>query len=161
LKTGAVQAEVAGYRDFNLTSHQPANFLMAVNKRFLWKNTGGSSWALVTGYAAGALAGHTQIHVEMVQGTDKMFFSDVFSNIQMWDGVTTFTDLGSGGATQPPFGCVSLAWHTNRLVAAASSTSPTVVAFSDILDGTTWDTATSRLNQVAETASQLQGYSLG
>jgi hypothetical protein len=122
-----------------------ANFLMAVNKRFLWKNTGGSSWALVTGYAAGALAGHTQIHVEMVQGTDKMFLSDVFSNIKMWDGVTTFTDLGSGGATQPPFGCVSLAWHTNRLVASASSAFPTVVAFSDILDGTTWDTATQQI----------------
>lgn len=134
---------VQGMSGFYSAAVGPAS-LIAVNKRVAFQYIG-STWTKLTGYSAGSLPGHTGMLVCIVQGDDSLYFSDVFANIFAWDG-TTFTDLGSGGVTEPPFGATSLIWHTNRLVAAGMSLQPDTVAFSDILDATTWDTATQQVN---------------
>lgn len=130
---------IQGLHGYNLgTTH----YLMAVNGRELWKRTSGA-WSVVAGYAAGALPGHDHIHVCMAQGGDRLYLSDVFSNIFEWDG-TTMVDLGAGGATEPPFGCQCIIWHHGRLVAMGCDTPKDLMAFSDVLSShpLVWDTAT-------------------
>lgn len=133
---------IQGLHGYNFGVPQ-TNYLMAVNGRELWHRTSGA-WTVVGTYAAGALPGHDHIHVCMAQGTDKLYLTDLFSSISEWDG-TTLTVLGSGGATEAPFGCRCIIWFTGRLIAAGCDSPKDTVAFSDILDATTWDVATQNL----------------
>jgi len=131
---------IQGMHSYNVPN---GNRLVAVNKGALWSYDG-LVWTRLPGYLAGSMPFHTQMPVCIVQGSNDLYLSDVFRSIARYDG-TTFTSLGSGGASQPPFGCACIVWHTERLVAAASSTSKYVIAFSDILDATTWDTTTQQI----------------
>lgn len=89
----------------------------------------GGAWTLATA-SIPVTTGYTPI----VQGIDKLYMRGSDLHLYSWDG-TTAVDLGGGGANQPPLGGPGLAWFTNRLIA---SDGRDAIAFSDILDATTW-----------------------
>lgn len=141
---------VTGLEMFNTPTY---SYLVAANNRYLWK-WNGTAWALLDTGTYHANASHTT--VQMVQGADKLYIADGYSNLYSWDGVT-MTNLGGGGAAQPPVGPSAIVWHTNRLIAAGMTAAPDTVAFSDILDGATWDTSLQNLRPGAGDGDVVTG----
>ena len=92
----------------------------------------GASWAAQTPTVTNATA-----QVQMAQFADQIYYVDGTSNVFSWDG-TTDTDLGGGGAANPPVGPSMITTVQNRLVVAGMAADPTVLHFSDVLS-TVWD----------------------
>ncbi len=135
---------IQGIHNYYIGGSGGWNKLLAINKRALFKlDYGASDWTIVSGYLAGALSIHTQMHVCTVQGKDLMFFADVFSNIMQWDG-TTFIDLSAmpDGPSPCPFGAPCIIWHTDRLFAMGMSDLHDTLSSSGILEPNFWNTNT-------------------
>lgn len=114
------------------------NYLLAVNNRYLWK-WNGTAWSIAnTTWHAGGDG------TRMVQGIDKVYLIDGVGHLFSWNG-TTLTDLGGGGASEPPTAAKCICWHTSRLVLAGMTALPDTVAFSGIIDDTLWSTTTQTL----------------
>lgn len=104
----------------------------ALNRLYYY--TDGGSWTLAHA-TLNPSAGYTPI----VQGVNKLYMRGTDTRLYSWDG-TTATDLGGGGANQPPLGGPLLLWHTNSLFV---SDGRDALARSDILDPTNWPAANS------------------
>ena len=101
--------------------------LLAVADQKVYKNTGGTTWAEVTGYTPADSA-----NVEMAQLTDKVYLTDGSNNVRSYDG-STFTDE-STGTGNPPI-CKYLKTHTNRLFAAGVAAVPDALTLPNTVAG--------------------------
>lgn len=80
--------------------------------------------------------------VSIVQGLDKVYFSNGVDVPMTWDGTASpLSALGAGATDFPKAKYIT--WFTNRMIAAGIATKPDTVAFSDILDpsNTHWSAA--------------------
>lgn len=82
----------------------------------------------------------SEVDVTIVQGNNKLFFSNGTDNMRSWDGAT-MTDMGTGFPNPPK--CSLLVYHTNRLIAAGDATAPDTLYASNILGEGVWSGANS------------------
>lgn len=107
-------------------------YIVAVCNRGLWKYDG--AWSAISSYQAS----DASTNVCFAQLVDVLYMADGTSHLFSWNGSLT-TDLGTGGASQPPVGSIVVS-HTNRLFLAGVSAIPDALYASAILDGATWST---------------------
>lgn len=90
--------------------------------------------------------------IDCVQLTDKIFWTDSgVAGIRMWDGASVSTVSGSPRATV-------LSVHGTRLVGSGLTDVPDAIEFSDLLDGTTWDSVNQRLRIGAGDGDPIIGH---
>jgi hypothetical protein len=127
----------------HITRIQGLAYFDAPSFEYLVAAAGGTLWASVGGNfsAFGAyVAADPSREIEMAQLVDKLYIADGASHLFEYDGAGTLTDLGTGGATQPPIGSIVIT-HTSRLWMAGVSSVPDGLYASQPLTPATWHTA--------------------
>lgn len=97
---------------------------------YVWDN---ASWTVQTPTVTNATA-----RVQIAQLIDRLYVVDGSANVFSWDG-TSWTDLGSGGATNPPAAASIIVSHANTLAVSGIAADPTAIHFSDQF-AAAWDT---------------------
>lgn len=107
-------------------------FVFVNGESYVWNN---SSWTVQTPTAVNAVN-----QVQIAQLLDKLYYVDGSSNVFSWDG-TTDTDLGGGGATNPPAAASIIVSHANRLFVSGVAADPTAIHISGY--DASWATSTN------------------
>lgn len=110
-------------------------YLVAVCGAATYRYTGGA-WAAWSGY----VPTNADALVNMVTLLDTLYFVDGASNLKSWNGAA-LTDLGAGGAAQPPAAPSIILGFTNRLFVSGVPSDPTSIHISSIGASPTWNTS--------------------
>ncbi len=126
----ALPGAIQGLCWYDTPAHE---YLVAAANGALWK-WDETAWAGFSIYAADVTA-----PIRFAQLLDALYIAAAGAHLHAWDGAT-LTDLGTGGAAQPPLGNI-LIGAQNRLWLAGIAAMPDALHASHLSDGATWDAA--------------------